>query len=297
VEPNQTDKLASQYSLIQMVKWTSLYEGELAKYATAVFRPGHMLQNSLYKITFYGIALCISGTAELHANDEIYQIKENSLMVMGPQIVLKWINASEDFCAKTFGFTEDFFLEDNSDATLLRRFNIFQLNTTKVVHLRDNETSALYKLLEEVKHLVISDSKRKHQMIRSYIYILLSLAADSFERYCGEKRGLQQNPCNLTDRFTQLLNIHYLDVRSVCDYANLLFVTPNHLSETVKLATGKTAGQLIDEIVLMEAKIRVKQTALSVSQIASFMNFSDVSAFCKFFRRHTGLSPSEYRRQ
>ena len=66
------------------------------------------------------------------------------------------------------------------------------------------------------KHLVYSDSKRKHLMIRNYTSILLSLTADSFERYCGEKMGLHQNSCNLADRFTQLLNIHYLDVRSVC---------------------------------------------------------------------------------
>lgn len=297
MKPNQSEKLGLQYSLLQLSKWTSLYEGDLPKYAAATFRPGHMLQNTLYKATFYGIALCITGKIELHANDEIHQIRQGSLIVLGPEVSRKWVNASPDFCAKTLGFTEDFLIEDNVDATLLRRFNFFHFNAAKVVQLDDDDIRSLGKLLEDVKHLLESDSKRKRQIIKSYIYIALNLTADSFDRYCGEETSLLKNSINLADRFKQLLNKHYMNVRSVGDYANLLFVTPNHLSETVKLTTGKTAGQLIEEMLVMEAKIRLKQTSLNVSQIASFMNFSDVSAFGKFFKRHTGFRPVEYRKQ
>lgn len=156
------------------------------------------------------------------------------------------------------------------------------------------EAATIWRLLQEVKYVLAGQSKRKPQLIRSYAHILLNLAADLYERHTP---AAAWPPLELVYRFKQLVSTEYKRRHLVADYANLLCVTAKHLSETVKAATGRTAGEWIDEMVLLEAKVQLRQTALSVSQIADSLPFSDASAFGKFFRRQAGLTPLAYRRQ
>lgn len=78
-------------------------------------------------------------------------------------------------------------------------------------------------------------------------------------------------------------------------YASLLHVTPKHLSEVVKAQTGRTAGEWIDQSVILEAKVLLQQKELSISQVADALHFSDQSVFGKFFKVNTGVSPLAYR--
>lgn len=78
-------------------------------------------------------------------------------------------------------------------------------------------------------------------------------------------------------------------------YANALAVSFKYLSETVPEITGKTAGDWIDEAVMLEARVRLRDARLSVARVADQLHFDDASAFGKFFRKHAGLPPGEYR--
>lgn len=83
----------------------------------------------------------------------------------------------------------------------------------------------------------------------------------------------------------------------VSDYSTELCVTPVYLSRTVKSLTGKTAMDWINNARVAEAKILLRRTDISVQDIADKLNFSDQSAFGKFFKKHTGNSPVEYKKQ
>ncbi|GAB3220797.1 helix-turn-helix domain-containing protein [Spirosoma arcticum] len=101
----------------------------------------------------------------------------------------------------------------------------------------------------------------------------------------------------LTDRFRQLLARHILTRRSVSDYADLLAVTPNHLNKCVKEAVGKPASALIADMLVLEAKVLLHQMDLPISEIAFRLSFDDLSYFGRFFRKHTGLNPTDYRQK
>lgn len=83
--------------------------------------------------------------------------------------------------------------------------------------------------------------------------------------------------------------------RNVTAYADQLTLTSKYLTETVKEITRKTAGEIIDDFVILEAKLLLDNPALSISEIADELHFSDQSFFGKYFKRHTGFSPKEYR--
>ena len=99
----------------------------------------------------------------------------------------------------------------------------------------------------------------------------------------------------LVKKFKQLIEEHYKENLSVKDFAGKLSITPSHLNETVKHIIGRTASDLIDEKMIIEIKKLLLHTDLTASEIAFALNFSDQSYFSKFFKKHTGLSPGEFR--
>ena len=99
----------------------------------------------------------------------------------------------------------------------------------------------------------------------------------------------------LTARFKEAVSRHVLTRRGVSDYADLLAVTPNHLNRCVKETTGRPASDFITDMLVLEARMLLRQTDLSSAEIAFRLRFSDASHFGKFFRRHTGQTPLDYR--
>ena len=95
--------------------------------------------------------------------------------------------------------------------------------------------------------------------------------------------------------FGELVLRHYAHERSVSFYAEKLGITPAHLSTTVRQATGKTCGEVISSMIIMEAKTRLRETDLSIQEIAYSLNFPSLSFFGKYFKRHVGVGPLEYR--
>lgn len=84
--------------------------------------------------------------------------------------------------------------------------------------------------------------------------------------------------------------------RNVSYYAQKLFVSPKYLSTVIKEESRKTAGEWIDEMVLLEAKILLQNKELTIAQVADQLSFNDQSTFGKFFKNLTSHSPLDYRR-
>ena len=114
-----------------------------------------------------------------------------------------------------------------------------------------------------------------------------------------DKDLLQKTPRSLElwTRFIGLLSLHFKKKRTVEFYANELHVTPNYFSETIKAVRGKTASQVIVDTVINEAKALLKNHRLSVSNIADELNFPDQATFTKYFKHHTGDTPTQYRKK
>jgi AraC family transcriptional regulator, transcriptional activator of pobA len=96
--------------------------------------------------------------------------------------------------------------------------------------------------------------------------------------------------------FKKLLNYNITKHRSVSFYAAELNVTPNHLNKSVRTTLGKSASALIDEMLILEAKVLMQKNDMSVGEIAYEIGFEDVSYFGRFFKKHTGFTPTEYRK-
>src|SRR5699024_7196307 len=113
------------------------------------------------------------------------------------------------------------------------------------------------------------------------------------------RKDVQPEPdadLSLLIQFKALLADHFIEERNVAFYAEKMHLTPKYFSTLIKKTSGKTAGDWINEKLLLEAKVRLQNQAWSIAQIAENLNFSDPSHFGRFFRKHTGMSPTAYRK-
>ena len=100
----------------------------------------------------------------------------------------------------------------------------------------------------------------------------------------------------LFEQFLQLLFEHCKEQHVVTFYAEKVFITPQYLSLILKELTGKSANKWIDDALIVEAKMLLKAPQATVQQVADILHFSDQSTFGKFFKKHMGISPMEYRK-
>ncbi|SEB09746.1 helix-turn-helix domain-containing protein [Pedobacter hartonius] len=101
----------------------------------------------------------------------------------------------------------------------------------------------------------------------------------------------------LLKKFQKLIGQHYKSLRLPKDYAECMFITPNHLNALCKNALGLSAGEVIRNRITLEAKRLLTNKALSIAEISCQLNFTDNSYFSKFYKKHTGFTPEEFRKQ
>ncbi|HMJ47745.1 MAG TPA: helix-turn-helix transcriptional regulator [Ferruginibacter sp.] len=125
---------------------------------------------------------------------------------------------------------------------------------------------------------------------------LLRLIIDIEDRL--ERPGLTKNKrkqIELVQNFKQLIGHHYLGHRPVSAYAKELSITTNHLNTLCRKVTGQTAGDLVRERLVLEAKRLLINSRVTILEISNKLNFIDNSYFSKFFKKHTGLTPEKFR--
>jgi len=144
---------------------------------------------------------------------------------------------------------------------------------------------------------IINESKKKDDFsLNQVCYYLMSLFI-SISRYKPQlfKQSIPLQKQSTLFNFRKLINQYYLEKRLPKDYAAMLFMSPNHLNTICQEILGKSAGELIRERILLEAKRLLINADLTIAEIAFRLNFTDNSYFTKFFKKYTGTTPEEFR--
>ncbi len=193
------------------------------------------------------------------------------------------------YCAFGNDFFEGLFLKESivKDLDFINGFMYrYPLRLTKPVYER---LLNIFVILEE---LFRAYDKNK-SLIHSYLVVVICEVKQMITNMC-----LDLYPTKsffIVRQYNELLEKHITSQRDIDFYASQLGISPNHLNKSVKAATGKTAVGLRNEIILQEAKLQIRQSKASMEEIAFELGFSDVSYFCRFFKKATGYSPLKYR--
>lgn len=248
-----------------------------------------------YRSNYYGIGICIKGKATLKANLEAYAVEQNCLVTMSPHVIKQWVAFSPMYKTIAVFFTRDFFYESKNRKTILESMSFFDSDAQHVSKLSAKDASNITSILKLIQDKLIESHKFSIDILRNLVEILLYETAVLYKRDVSITPKKLSRAQQITNDFKKLVCLHYLKERSVQFYASLLFLTPKHLTETVKEASGKSAKEWIDELVILESKILLQDPMLSIADIADRLHFSNQAVFGKFFKNLTGYPPIVYR--
>jgi AraC family transcriptional activator of pobA len=249
-----------------------------------------------YRSEGYIIGICTRGTAEVEVNLQVYDAKPDAMLLATPFHVLRIYNSSEDFLCRFVVFSRAFLSGSNFNSHFLESFSFFKNSSMPVIYLDHENAKTLmdiYALIQQ--KLQQEEHPYRAEISRSVLTILLYEVAAAYEQQHVIIKSKQTRKQELNALFQNLVFHHYKEHRNVQYYADSLFVSPKHLTETIKDVTGKTAGEWIDDAVILEAKVLLRNHEVSIAQVADDIHFPDQSTFGKYFKKHTGFSPTEYR--
>ncbi len=247
---------------------------------------------SPYQRGFYQITLIQDfGKSAIEINTQKFTNVADALYFVSPNQLYSWYR---DRLVKGFiiYFTADF-LEWSSEK-IKATFGFFDLYKANLVEVTDQD---LYGFRGHCEQLLAEFHQNSGRYRKEVLHtMLLTLLYKSMELYEAKHQPEGENKhASLLLRFEKCVDNHYLQHKTVQEYAEKLNVTPNHLSQTIKKQTGKSAKRLIDERILVEARNMLKYTDLLISDIAYQLGFEELTHFGRFFRKMTGESPATYR--
>jgi AraC family transcriptional regulator, transcriptional activator of pobA len=178
-------------------------------------------------------------------------------------------------------------IEDEFSMFNLLHTNFFKLNQPK---FKDFEP-----LFQDV-FLAYENDNNKDKIASIKLLLLLYQLKEFAKTFNQVEESFKSPQHILFQKFTQLVNNFYIEKRTIEEYADLLSVSANYLSKSIKLASGTNALSFINERIITEAKSMIIHSNLDISEIAYQLHFSDSSNFGKFFKKYTAFSPLEYRK-
>lgn len=233
-----------------------------------------------------------SGTHEVDFNK--YPIERNSVHFVSPgQIHKMTLKNTKGY---VICFTEDFISVKLKDR-FVETFPFFDGAHLPILKLNKSLSAEMDFLINAIKRELRSESHDGVDIYRSYLDIILLKIKSFFSSVIKSSGQVNQNKRKKVMLFKKLINENYLSHKTVSDYAGELSVTPNHLNALCKGSEGKTATQLIQQRLVLESKRLLYATDMHIKEISFSLRFEDVPYFNRFFKKQTGLTPIEYRKQ
>lgn len=251
-----------------------------------------------YRSEGYIIGICTRGTAKVEVNLQVYDAKPDAMLLATPFHVLRIYDYSDDFLCQFVVFSKAFLIENKVNSQFLDSFSFFKTESTPVIYPEHESAKLLLGIFSEIQQkLQRENHPYRAEICRSILTTMLYELAAIYEHQHVIIRNKQTRKQELNMLFQNMVFHNYKEHRTVQFYADSLYVSPKHLTETIKEVTGKTAGEWIDNAVLLEAKVLLRNHEVSIAEVADEIHFPDQSSFGKYFKKHTGFSPSEYRVQ
>lgn len=249
---------------------------------------------------FYKICLT-TGKSKIHYADRSFEAEGTILFFGNPHIPYSWETLSSTYVGYTCLFSEDF-LDPHNRSESLQQSPLFKLGGTPILEISEEQRDFLNRIFRKMIDEQQSDYENKDDLIRNYINLILheALKLQPSEKYDQHKNAAVR----LTSVFMELLERQFpiespdrpLQLRKAKDYAENLAVHVNHLNRSVKEVTGRPTTAHISERIINEAKAILHQTSWNVSEIAFALGFDYPTYFNNFFKKHTGSSPSGFRK-
>jgi AraC family transcriptional activator of pobA len=246
---------------------------------------------------YYKVMLAL-GHGRVQYADKVIEVEKQALVFSNPFVPYKWESLdtidSGFFCI----FDQPFFRQYGN----LNHLPVFQPNNIPVFELNDDQTRSVINIFARMLEEINSDYVYKYDLLRTLLSELVHFATKMQPTPKVDRPQINASK-RISTMFLELLERQFpiddkhpkVALRSASDFASQLAVHVNHLNRAVKETTLKTTSEVIAERVLQEAKIMLRHSALTVSEVAYALGFNEVTNFNSFFKKHVQTSPAKFR--
>jgi AraC family transcriptional activator of pobA len=254
----------------------------------------HKNLHAAHRHTFYHLVLFTHGVGSHTIDFKKFIVEPYQMYFMIPGQVHSW-----EFEGFTDGyiinFSTTFFQSFLLDPAYPESFSFFSGDLKDaVINLPGELHPRVFLLFEEI----IKEAEGKRIQSADMLKVLMLQVFILVNRLNEGGSNKAQASYNqvLLKNFQKLIETHYTRLKLPKDYAEMLYITPNHLNAVCKDILGMQAGEVIRNRTMLEAKRQLTNPRLTISEIAFELNFNDNSYFTKFFKKFEGITPEEFRK-
>lgn len=250
------------------------------------------------RLDAFVIGVCTEGETTFTSNLKEYRLKKDSLFIFEPKHILQ-VQSNNSFKVHVLVITPDFLRRINIDTKHMMPL-LLQFGSLPCIGLTHAECQSLRNFISMIEQeLEGLETNFTIEIVSGLIAATFYKVGDILTHYMKEHPEIDNPVHNRAEeyfkQFTELLGEHYTRERSVGYYARQLCITPKYLTTLIKRISGKSVSEWIDSYVILEAKTLLKYSNMSVQEIAYYLNFPNQSFFGSYFKRNTGMSPSQYK--
>ncbi len=269
---------------------------EKAKFKIEIFQSfeqEQIIKIEAHRHDYYHILFIKNGIGKHYIDFKTYDVKPNSIFFVSPSQVHS-LEVSADVDGYVITFNSDFFLLNNSIQKLLDYPFFHSVSNIPVIYLPEKNPK-IQLLLNEIHEEYEASEKGRVSILRALLEVFLIKVSRLYHQ-----PTINQSPNYLSyqvQKLEALIETHFKDYKKLNDYAEMMFISPQHLNNLCKKGLNKTVTNLIHERTLIEAKRLLLFTNNSITEIAYELGFKEKSYFMRFFKKHTTLTADTYRKQ
>ena len=252
-----------------------------------------LLYDIEYHIPNVVVVLCEQGTARFDYDFTPLVIRRGDIFIGLPGHIISLRDMSDDYRVRAIAISDDFCTKArNLNLSLYIEIYGYNNNNT-VFHLSDEQYAQMYEAFNMLQMVsTVGKAWKENMTLYAFLNIIML-----YHEFCPHKVEKEKKPVpSLSVRFQEAVVKHYRESSEVEFYASMFGLTPKYFSFLVKAEMGITPRKWIMRYIALQAKsMLLKRPDLNIQQVAYLMGFNDQGSFTRFFKKHVGITPKEYR--
>lgn len=242
--------------------------------------------------------ICQYGDISFTVDYKNYRLTKGMVLSLSKLHILDDIRIGKNFEGYGLIISEKFVMSIVEEMQIINKLTTSS-RISPLLMLENDKLQLITDILNRIKRGVrATDHILQKELIKNEVSnFILEIADITYKtKYQDDKDTYKENPQDsIVQNFIMLMMRHCKEQHEVSFYAKELCITPGHLSRVLNTFSGKSAMKWISDTLISEAKILLRKPDINIQQISVELHFGEQSSFSKFFKKHTGVTPIEYR--
>lgn len=226
-----------------------------------------------------------------------FTLEKDALLFINPNVKIQ-LSDTKDNNEILLHFNRDFYCIEIHDHEVacdgILYNNVFEI---PFIELTENQAFNIRGIIEEIQSEMQNEDSNTEEMLRTLLKLIILKSTRIWKEKHKLSEEQKQADVYFLRKFSKLVEDNYKTHHTVADYAEMLFMTPKSLSKKISLLSKETPNDIIKKRIILESKRLLAHTAMTVKEIAYHLNYEDDAYFVRFFTKHSGVSPTSFRKQ